>query len=87
MERAVALDPNDAESLAQLGNILNWTGRAEEGIGYIEKAMRLNPHYPFNYLFYLGHAYYLLGRSDEATTTLQRVVNRNPNFSDRKSVV
>ncbi|MFQ5972290.1 MAG: adenylate/guanylate cyclase domain-containing protein [Alphaproteobacteria bacterium] len=80
-EQAVALDPNDAESLAQLGNILNWTGKAEEGIGHIEKAMRLDPHYPFNYLFYLGHAYYLLGRSEEAIQTLERVVNRNPDFS------
>ena len=80
-EQAVTLDPNDAESLAQLGNILNWTGKAEEGIGHIEKAMRLNPHYPFNYLYYLGHAYYLLGRSEEAIATFERVVNRNPDFS------
>ena len=36
--RAVALGPNDAESHAQLGNILNWSGQPKEAIGLIEKA-------------------------------------------------
>jgi adenylate cyclase len=78
--RAVALDPNNADSYAQLGNILNWAGKPEEGIGLIEKAMRLNPRYPFYYLFYLGHSNYLLGRNEEAIALLKRVVTRAPNF-------
>ena len=64
--RAVALGPNDAESHAQLGNLMNWTGKPEEGIGLIKKAMRLNPNYPYYYLFYLGHSHYLLGNTEEA---------------------
>jgi adenylate cyclase len=79
-QRAVALDPNDAESNAQLGNILNWAGEPEEGIPYIEKAMRLNPHHSFSYLFYLGHAYYLLKEHEKAVALLNRVVTRAPNF-------
>ncbi len=36
---SVALGPNDAESHAQLGNILNWSGK----FTHLERAMRLNP--------------------------------------------
>src|SRR5262245_61645163 len=37
-ERAIALDPNDAESYAWLGAILDLVGRPEEAIGLVEKA-------------------------------------------------
>ncbi|MCH7795320.1 MAG: tetratricopeptide repeat protein, partial [Proteobacteria bacterium] len=77
---AVALGPNDAESHAQLGNILNWSGKPKEGIAFIQKAMRLNPRYPFYYLFYLGHSNYLLGNREEAIDLMKRVVTRAPNF-------
>ncbi len=78
--RAVALGPNDADSHAQLGNILNWSGQPKEAIGLIEKAMRLNPHYPFYYLFYLGHSYYLLENREKSIELMKRVVTRAPNF-------
>jgi len=74
--RAIALDPNDAENHAQLGNILNWAGKPEEAIGFIEKAMRLNPLYPFNYSFYLGHARFLLGQHEEAIALMNRALTR-----------
>jgi tetratricopeptide (TPR) repeat protein len=49
-KRTVSLAPNDAEGYAQLGLILNFAGRPEEAIGLIEKAIRLNPRYPYTYL-------------------------------------
>ena len=60
-ERAIALDPNDADGYAWLGEILNFAGRPEEAIGLIEKAMRLNPRYPPFYLFVLGYCLLLDG--------------------------
>jgi tetratricopeptide (TPR) repeat protein len=42
-ERAIALDPNDADCHVTLGVILAFAGRPEEGIGWIERGMRLNP--------------------------------------------
>ena len=42
--------------------------------------MRLNPQYPFFYLWTLGHAYYLTGRSAEAIATFKKLVEQNPNF-------
>ncbi|MBI3801408.1 MAG: tetratricopeptide repeat protein [Deltaproteobacteria bacterium] len=48
--QAIALDPNDADGYVTLGVILAFAERPEEAIGLIEKAMRLNPHYPVSYL-------------------------------------
>ncbi len=78
--RAVALGPNDAEAHAQLGNILNWSGKPAEGKQNIEKAMRLNPLYPYYYLFYLGQSHYLLGENDSSIQMMSRVVTRAPYF-------
>jgi adenylate cyclase len=79
-ERAVALDPNDAEAAVTLAEILCCADaeRAEEAIALVEKAMRLNPHYPASYLFALAQAYDLTGRYEEAVALLKRVLARNP---------
>jgi adenylate cyclase len=77
-ERAIAFDPNDAENYAALGNILIFAGRPQEGIGLIEKAMRLNPRYPPIYLSWLGMAYRLTGRHEEAIAALKRALTRSP---------
>src|SRR3989442_10622358 len=58
-ERAVGLAPNDADSYETLAEVLAWSGRADAAIRYIKEAMRLDPQYPFFYLWTLGHAYYL----------------------------
>ena len=54
--------------------------RPEEAIGLIKKAMRLDPHYPFVYLCYLGHSYYLAGQIEEAIAALKRAIARNPDY-------
>jgi adenylate cyclase len=78
--RGVALGPNDAEANVQLGNILNWSGKPEEGKQYIERAIRLNPLHPYYYLFYLGQSYYLEGDNNKAIELMKRVVTRAPYF-------
>ena len=60
--------------------MLGWAGRPEDSIRLIRRAMRLNPHYPFYYLWTLGHAYYLTGRTGEAVDAFNKVVQQNPNF-------
>ena len=79
-ERAVALAPNDADGYETLAEILGWAGRPEESLDQIRHAMRLNPHYPFFYLWTLGHGYYLTGRRQEALDAFARLVQVNPNF-------
>ncbi len=51
-EKAITFDPNNAERMVDLGNILTWAGRPEEAIGWIKKAIRLNPICPVGYLFF-----------------------------------
>src|SRR6266511_2798633 len=78
--RAIALDPNDAEGYATLAHILSLAGRPEEAIGMVQKALRLNPYYPAEYLTELGRAYYVAGRHAEAMAALKRALIRNPDF-------
>jgi len=79
-ERAIGLNPNDADAIAQLGSVLSFAGKPKEGIELVKTAMRLNPMYPVSYLFNLGHAYMLAGRYEEAVAALTRVLHRNPDF-------
>ncbi|MBI3304621.1 MAG: hypothetical protein HYZ72_21365 [Deltaproteobacteria bacterium] len=80
-ERAVVLDPNNAESYMRLAFILGPAGRAEEAIEVAKKAMRLNPHYPPVYLFALGGAYHQAWHNEEAIATLKRYLVYNPNHT------
>jgi adenylate cyclase len=74
----IALDPNLAGGYAGLGAMLNSAGRPAEAIRWIEKAMRLNPRYPFWFAFQLGVADRLTGRYAEAIAAQQQAVLRNP---------
>jgi adenylate cyclase len=79
-QHAVAVAPNDADSYETLAEILAWSGQPEESLRTIHLAMRLNPHYPFSYLWTLGHSYYLTDRRQEALDTFAKLLQRNPNF-------
>src|SRR5262249_18985235 len=79
-ERAVTLAPNDADSYETLAEITTWSGKPEEGIRIIRQAMRLNPRYPFFYLWTLGHGYFLTNKRQEALDTFARLAQENPNF-------
>ncbi len=70
MVRAVALSPNTSDILVNHGLILSYLGRAEEGIGWSEKAVRLNPHHPSWYRSVLALGQYLDGRYEEAVKIL-----------------
>ncbi|MBI3796454.1 MAG: hypothetical protein HY268_05720, partial [Deltaproteobacteria bacterium] len=72
MERTVSLAPNSADGYSSLGLVLAYAGRAEEGIRFIEKAMRLDPRYPVQYDSFLGHAYRMAGRYEEAIAVCKK---------------
>jgi adenylate cyclase len=79
-ERAVALAPNDADGYETLAEVLAWAGRGEDSLRFIRQAMRLNPHYPFFYLWTLGHASYMARRTDDAVDAFRKLLQQNPNF-------
>jgi adenylate cyclase len=74
-KRALLLNPNDADMMSDMADALAHSGRSEEAIALLEKAMRLNPFYPDQYLWHLGGAYYNLHRYEEAIETLQSMQN------------
>jgi adenylate cyclase len=78
-ERAIALDPNNADSYANQAEALIWAGRPEEALRAVAQAMRLNPRYPPWYLVELGGAYRFTGRYADAVATLKEAISRSPN--------
>jgi adenylate cyclase len=79
-ERAIALDPNNANSYLAQGFVLIFMGKPDEILRMTEQAMRLNPRYPPIYLFQLGWAYRQTGRYAEAVTTTKQFLSRSPNY-------
>ena len=84
-KRAIASDPNDADGYVALANALSFTGRASEALEQVERAVRLNPHYPSYYLYQLGLAQFVMNRLAEAATSLERALalNRDDYWSQR----
>ena len=84
-KRAITSDPNDADGYVALANALSFTGRASDALEQVQRAIRLNPHYPPYYLYQLGLARFGMKRLDEAATSLERALtlNRDDYWSQR----
>ena len=80
VERGVALGPNNAHVVAFLAFNLNWVGRPEEALAWIEKAMRFSPFYPAWFVNVKAHALRLLGRSDEAAEAYRAIISKTPAY-------
>ena len=78
--RAIALDANSSVGYFAMASALIWAGNPVESADFIKKAMRLDPHYPPDYLFHLGKAQFFMGQHDEAAATLEEVKRRFPDY-------
>jgi adenylate cyclase len=78
-ERAVSLDPNSAENIFWLGMTLNWAGRTEEAIPYIQNAIRLNPLPPALYFVQLAVSYRDSGQYEKAIEASKKALQQEPN--------
>jgi tetratricopeptide (TPR) repeat protein len=87
MKRATELNPNYAAAFAFMTYIYVRTGRAEEGIRSIEKAMSLNPRFPFWYLHARATAQFSLEQFEAAATNLETALERNPNATWVRSLL
>src|SRR5262249_49250461 len=79
MERAITLDPNQANGYAFLAEVLSRVGRSEEALRMVEQALRLKPLSADNHLNSIGVAYYLAGKPEEAITPLRQFLSHYPN--------
>ncbi len=78
LERALELNPNDADGFAFMGVYLDEIGKPGEAIECYLKAMRLNPYYPAWYLWKLGGAYFNSKQYETALVPLREALDRNP---------
>ena len=53
-------------------------GQAGEALDLVQRAMRLNPHYPPRYLYQRGLAQFGLDRLEEARSSLEKAIAGNP---------
>jgi TolB-like protein len=65
LERALALNPNDADILAQAGLCRAYLGDGEDGLALARKAIRLNPFHDDWYLGCLALSLFILRRNAE----------------------
>ena len=72
-QRALSLNPNNDLIVVQQGELLTWLGRAEEGIDWIRRAMRLNPYHPERYWSHLGRAQYSARAYADAIESFSRI--------------
>lgn len=75
MMRAVELNPNDADVLADMGLFLSYVGKAEEGIPFALKANRINPNHPEYYDDQLGQVFFTARHYDEAIRAFESIRN------------
>jgi len=79
-QKALSISPNDANIIAGLGSVMTWSGEYEEGVSLIDKAIRLNPVHPAHYLWFMGHAYYLMRQHENAIEMFGRAFSLNPDW-------
>src|SRR5260370_32634197 len=77
-ERSVALNPNYTEH--RYGLVLVYAGQAAKGVEILQANVRLDPFQLPSQLGYLGNAYYMLKRYDEAVPPLREGASRLRNF-------
>ena len=82
-EKGIAMNPNLAGNYAGLAWALFSSGRPEEALEQIRKAMRLNPTYPDWWLMILEESYRLSGRYDEAIETVKEELHRLDHYFTR----
>jgi adenylate cyclase len=76
--RARDLNPNDAELLAEMANLLIYVGQPKQAIDQVKEAIRLNPNHEPWYTEYLGWAYENAGMPREAIEILESVIDEPP---------
>jgi TolB-like protein/Tfp pilus assembly protein PilF len=76
--KAVAIAPNSAFANYELGAFLAYADQPEEAISVSQNALRLNP-FPSDWqLWFLGTAYSVAGRDEEALKWYKKAEQRNP---------
>jgi adenylate cyclase len=77
LDRALEINPSDADTYAHRGSILVWAGRAGEGVPWLEGALRLDRANGWA-ASRLCMAYYFVRRYGEGVDACDRALTRDP---------
>ena len=87
IDRAIDINPNDADALAGRGNILVWLGENALAIDSLELALRLDPAMNSFDRFSLSVAYYLARRYDDSIENSELILRRNPDAPFTRAIL
>ena len=76
-EKSLVLGPTNAQAHVLLAVSMNTMGRFDDAIELVKRAMRLHPYYPAYYLQWLGGAYRMTGRYEDALTVYKQLLGRS----------
>ena len=79
-ERILGIDPNDPEVLNNYSLVLHYTGRSEDALQHLRKALNLSPKHQRSWLT-LGFVHKGAGRAGEAKQAFDRVLEIDANTS------
>ncbi len=84
LQKAVSLDPGNAETLYQLADVTATQGRLDEAVAMMRKVLALEP-LNASFHFYTGQFLLAAGRLDEAQAELERAIDLQPAASGYRS--
>ena len=74
-DRALELNPNYDLVVVQMGELFTWLGQSDEGVEWIAKAMKLNPHHPARFWSHLGKAHFVGRQYAQAIQAFMHMTN------------
>jgi TolB-like protein/class 3 adenylate cyclase/Flp pilus assembly protein TadD len=72
-DRALDMNPNDANMMASTSAPLIYTGKSDEAVLRLGQAIRMNPYHQDWYLWNLGFALYFSGKYEESIAALKKM--------------
>lgn len=83
LQRALDLNPYDADTIAQMGFLLSMRGRPLEALAAIDSAIRINPIHPDWYHYDRAIALYSAGDYKAALVSMSKVPSKSPLATDK----
>ncbi|APG93492.1 adenylate/guanylate cyclase domain-containing protein [Sinorhizobium americanum] len=77
--RAIELGPNDPEAQIAMAWALTTSGEPNAALGFVQKALRLNPNFPSHYVLAHGVALFAASDLEQAAEVFDQGARKNPN--------
>ena len=86
-ERAIEIEPNNADTYVWFSEALNYAGQPGRAIDAGHTALRFDPVAPPNVIHHIGHGYFLLGDLERAEDYVGRAIRMAPTFPPARIIM